>query len=104
MNGRPPDPGGRALHQGQPIAHAGAALSRAKAAMILQPTQCGVHSHQRSSCLLSPQLFTDNLVLARAAPPTRVMGWYGLGRPGASKRTARFLFSKKFVIEGPRKN
>src|SRR5262245_21382547 len=29
MNGLPPDPGGRALHQGQPIAHAGAALSRA---------------------------------------------------------------------------
>src|SRR5262245_55463970 len=35
MNGLPPDPGGRALHQGQPIAHAGAALSRAKAAMLL---------------------------------------------------------------------
>jgi len=35
MNERPPDPGGRALHQGQPIAHAGADLSRAKAAMIL---------------------------------------------------------------------
>ena len=35
MNGRPPDPGGRALHQNQPIAHAGAALPRAKAAMLL---------------------------------------------------------------------
>ena len=35
MNERPPDPGGRALHQGQPTAHAGAALSRAKASMIL---------------------------------------------------------------------
>ena len=35
MNGRPSEPGGRALHQGQPMARAGAALSRAKAAMIL---------------------------------------------------------------------
>src|SRR6516164_1165646 len=34
---------------------------------------CGVHSHQRSSRLLSSRLFADNLVLARAAPPTRVM-------------------------------
>jgi len=35
MNGPPSEPGGRALHQGQPIARAGAAVSRAKAAMIL---------------------------------------------------------------------
>jgi len=35
MNGPPSEPGGRALHLGQPIARAGAAVSRAKAAMIL---------------------------------------------------------------------
>jgi phospholipase/carboxylesterase len=35
MNGRIPNPGVRPLHQGQPVAHAGAVVSRAKAAMIL---------------------------------------------------------------------
>jgi len=35
MIGRNPDAGGHALHQGEPIAHAGAALSQAKAVMIL---------------------------------------------------------------------
>jgi len=35
MNGRIPNPGVRPLHQGQPVAHAGAVVSRAKVAMIL---------------------------------------------------------------------
>src|SRR5262249_39078238 len=35
MNGRIPNPGVRPLHQGQPVAHAGAVVSRANAAMIV---------------------------------------------------------------------
>src|SRR5262249_29650335 len=71
MNGRPSEPGGRALHQGQPIARAGAAVSRAKAAMILLQGRgaCAGGSRSLAGAFAQPEIAE---LVAQAA----VLSWY----------------------------
>src|SRR2546427_4686782 len=71
MIGRNPDAGGHALHQGEPIAHAGAALSQAKAAMIL------LHGRGASAdgILSLAEAFADPEI-AYFAPQAAGHSWY----------------------------
>jgi predicted esterase len=71
MIGRNPDAGGHALHQGEPIAHAGAALSQAKAAMIL------LHGRGASAAdiLSLAEAFADPEI-AYFAPQAAGHSWY----------------------------
>ena len=71
MIGRNPDAGGHALHQGEPIAHAGAALSQAKAVMIL------LHGRGASAdgILSLAEAFADPEI-AYFAPQAAGHSWY----------------------------
>jgi hypothetical protein len=71
MIGRNPDAGGHALHQGEPIAHAGAALSQAKAVMIL------LHGRGASAdgILSLAEAFVDPEI-AYFAPQAAGHSWY----------------------------
>ena len=71
MIGRNPDAGGHALHQGEPIAHAGAALSQAEAVMIL------LHGRGASAddILSLAEAFADPEI-AYFAPQAAGRSWY----------------------------
>jgi phospholipase/carboxylesterase len=71
MIGRNPDAGGHALHQGEPIAHAGPALSQAKAVMIL------LHGRGASAdgILSLAEAFADPEI-AYFAPQAAGHSWY----------------------------